>query len=104
VVFYANDASTNVGDWRRRVSRTATLDGGVAVTDSGFTHADRTLTIGLQGQTQATVDQLRSLCALHSAVIVMLSDGAYRAVPESVSVSGNRAVMTVLLTGDAVLS
>ena len=34
-----------LGDTDRRVSRSATLDGGVVLTDFGFSHGDRTLEV-----------------------------------------------------------
>jgi len=91
----------NLGDTARRVSRVATLDGGASILDGGYTVADRTITIDLAGQTRDTVDALKYLCAVHSALLVFTEDGAFKAAPERVSVNANGASMTLLVSGVA---
>lgn len=91
--------SADLGDTSRRVSRVATLDGGAAVLDGGYTVADRTINIDLTGQSKATVDALKYLFQVHEKLILLTEDGAFNAAPERVSVSGNTARMTLLVSG-----
>jgi hypothetical protein len=92
-------ASSNLGDTARRVSRVATLDGGAAVLDAGYTVADRTIAIDLTGQTKTVVDALKYLCEMYDALIVMTEDGAFLAAPERISSNGAR--MSLLVSGVA---
>lgn len=83
----------------RRVTRTATLDGGAAISNRGYTPADRTLTISLAGQPLALVERVRRLLRLHGNVSVSLRDGAYLGVPSEFN--ERQQTLTVLLSGDA---
>lgn len=91
--------AANLGDTARRVSRVATLDGGAAIMDGGYTVADRTISIDLSGQRRATVDALKYLCATHTMLLLLTEDGAFRAAPERVSVTANSASMVLLVAG-----
>lgn len=92
---------SNLGDTSRRVSRVATLDGGASVLDGGYTVADRTISLDISDQTKETVDALKYLCSVHSSLLVLTEDGAFKASPERVSISGNSARMTLLVSGIA---
>lgn len=61
----------------RRVSRTATLDGGCAITDQGFSHADRTLDIRQEYIDQAIADILWYMFRTYSLVHVSTEDGVF---------------------------
>lgn len=93
--------SSNLGDTARRVSRVATLDGGSAVLDGGYTVADRTISLDISDQSRDTVAALKYLCSVHPVLLVMTEDGAFKASPERVSISGNSARMTLLVSGVA---
>ena len=90
---------TTLGDYERRVTRTATLDGGVVTVDSGFSHYDRTVTIDLSNVEDATVEALRLLTEYHDRVILMLPDGAYLASPKRVTRSRSGATAVFYITG-----
>ncbi|KGE78277.1 hypothetical protein [Halomonas salina] len=90
---------TNVGDLTRRVSRTRTLDGGVAVTDRGHAAGDRTLTVSLEGRTISVVERVRRLLRLHGQVTVSLDDGCYTATLSEYN--ERRQELTVLILGTA---
>lgn len=91
--------SSNLGDTARRVSRVATLDGGASVLDGGYTVADRTISLDLSGQTRTVVDELKYLCQNYATLVVMTEDGAFLAAPERLTMSGNAARMTLLVSG-----
>lgn len=90
---------TSTDDLRRRVTRAATLDGGVAVTNRGYAPADRTLTISLDGLPQAQIERARRLLRLHGNLVVSLRDGAYTATASEYT--QRRHELTVLITGTA---
>ncbi|MDR5867306.1 hypothetical protein [Halomonas koreensis] len=83
----------------RRVSRTRTLDGGVAVTDRGHVPGDRTVIVSLEGATRARLDQARRLLRLHGNVTVSLPDGCFTAAPQRFD--ENRQTLTLLIRGTA---
>lgn len=102
LIFSLSPVNSNLGDYKRRVSRLATLDGGVAIVDSGFTHSDRTITLS-PSTDEATLElfeTLQSMCQQYSKVLLFLEDGAYAAVPEQVSKSRNVIMMRLLISGD----
>lgn len=75
-------ASSVIKNYSRRVSRTATLDGGSVVTDSGYTDTDRTLTI----QTRITEAQetiLKYLIQTYALLTVVTDEGCYTCAPSN---------------------
>lgn len=90
---------SDTGTRSRRMSRTATLDGGVAVTNRGYTDADRTLTLALEGLPQATIERATRLLRLHGSLTVTLADGAYTGTARDYN--ERRQTLTVLITGTA---
>ena len=93
--------TANLGDTARRVSRVATLDGGASIIDGGYTVTDRTISLDISDQTRETIDALKYLCANHTALIVLTEDGAFKAAPERVSIIGDTARMSLLVSGVA---
>ena len=91
----------NLGDTARRVSRVATLDGGVAMMDGGYTVADRTMTLNLAGQSRATMNAVKYLVQNYASIIVMTEDGAFMASPERLSLNGAAASVSLLVSGIA---
>ena len=64
----------------RRGSITATLDGGVAVYDTGYSISDKTLTARVKNPTKAMLDTLTYLVAYYGQVILSYSQGVFLAV------------------------
>ncbi|NIC05271.1 hypothetical protein [Billgrantia bachuensis] len=89
----------DTGSLRRRVTRAATLDGGVAITNRGYSAADRTLTLSLAGQPLALVERARRLLRLHGNVTVTLADGAFTGTPSEYN--ERRQELVVLISGTA---
>lgn len=81
----------------RRVTRTATLDGGCAVYDGGSSVADSKLEIIAQNASKALVDSVMRLFSLWSRVSVSLSSGCYEAAPESARIESGNLVMSLLI-------
>lgn len=98
-----NQGQSDFGDWKRRVQRTATLDGGAFVVDNGFSHADRTVRLDMSDQDAETNETAKRMVEVYDSVILMLPDGAYLATPESYQASGASASLSLLITGEAAL-
>lgn len=100
-VLYPNAQRSRLYDMRRRVSRAATLDAGAVMIDSGYTDADRTVTVDLSNEDADTIQSLRYLLQSHDTVRLFLPDGAYLATLESMTESNGAAVLTILISGYA---
>jgi len=63
----------------RRVSRTATLDGGAMIVDNGYTASDATFKLVPQAATQseALKNAIYQLVKLHSSLTLSTPDGCY---------------------------
>lgn len=90
---------TETGSINRRVSRVRTLDGGVAVTNRGYSAGDRTVTVSFDGLPRTLIDQARRLVRLHARVTLTIPDGAYIGAPSEYVES--RSELTILITGEA---
>ena len=86
-------------DVSRRVTRTATLDGGCAIYDGGSTVADTTLKIAVSNPGMDLADAARRLFELWPRVSVALPSGCYEAAPESAQMSGGTLTLSLLLIG-----
>ena len=80
---------------QRRVSRTATLDGGCVIYDTGYAPADRTIRIstGLEH-----LEFLQRMVKLYSLVRVVTDEGHFIGAPQGWSVRDGKAQMTILVT------
>lgn len=70
------------GEVRRRVNRTATLDGGAVLADGGFSDADRTLQFRwkrMDAEREAAVERLISN---YGSILVSAAAGVFLAAPE----------------------
>ncbi len=67
----------------RRVTKVATLDGGVVVNDGGYTHGDRDVDLIYLPVSEAHNTIARRLIELHSRVVVSMPDGCFEAAPAS---------------------
>jgi len=101
-VLTLQDSTKNkLGDTARRVSRVATLDGGAALIDSGYSVADKTITLDLSWQDQEVIDDLRYLVSMYSTVLVFTEEGAYTAALERLTGGRTGGMLTLLVVGDA---
>lgn len=79
VVSFQPLADSEESDYRRRFNRIPTLDGGVTVSDGGFSHGDRDLTYNLKPTPQQD-SALRYLVQTYSRVHVSTPKGYFAAV------------------------
>jgi hypothetical protein len=100
----AHPTRSRLGNIKRRAVRMATLDGGSAIVDAGYSDSDRTVVVDVSTETEQTVESLRYVCQVYPLVLLFLPDGAYKAVPESVNALGPVITCTYLLMGAATLS
>lgn len=76
-LFQIDPAASQLSDISRRVSRTATLDGGALIVDNGYTASDATFNIIPADLTAELRSGLRRLVQLHSEIIICTADGAF---------------------------
>jgi len=82
----------------RRVSRTATLDGGVAVSDMGYSDGDREFKVREPKTSVETIEFARYMTETYQEVTITTEDGAYTAVPKSYRVTNGELIMELLIT------
>ena len=75
--------SSDYGSTTRRVNKSQTLDGGVAVNDGGSAQGDKTLVIACKPTSQADEDALHYIVENHARVTVSTKYGVFLAVPSS---------------------
>lgn len=95
----ANPADSTLRQNRRRYTRTATLDGGVAITDGGWSDGDRTLTLALHPR-QLTPETLAAIDALRASsprVTVATDEGVFEALLERYSLGANPSLSFALI-------
>lgn len=91
------DSSSDLKSNRRRVSRTATLDGGCDITDQGFSHSDRTLRIRNENISQNNADTLWYLFQTYSLIQVSIPDGCYKAAIKDLKIDEGNLRMEILI-------
>lgn len=91
-----NDMKNRSGG--RRVSRTATLDGGATVYDAGYSDGDRTINAVENWASEAAVAFARYIVEHYTSVAVTTEDGAYKAVPSSYQLNNGNLRMELLIT------
>jgi len=90
------DRTSELKAMTARVTRTKTLDGGVAIVHSGFSHGDRTLNIKAEcSQDQA--DALEAIFRQETLVYISTRDGFYSGAISYLSTENGELAMTVLL-------
>lgn len=84
-------------DAARRLSRTATLDGGCWVTDQGPTPSDETVVVTVDAPPPALLDRVRHLVAIHPTVTVAFPSGVYRAVIQRATADASALRVTLFI-------
>lgn len=88
-------SSSSNGNFTRRVSKVATLDGGVAVTDRGFSYGDITITYDYTPVSLEHDNIARRLVRLHPRVTVINEYGVFDAIPEAFNQSAEINTLTL---------
>lgn len=76
-------ADNTNGITQRRVNRVATLDGGVAINDSGYSEGDRNLQFTWRTKSPEHSRSVERMVMLYPLVNVSTSEGFYLAAPSS---------------------
>lgn len=87
---------TRITENSRRITRTKTLDGGVVINDSGFSHGDRSFTV-VVASTEALFDSLWQLFQDHAELICTTSEGAFAAHLQDIKNDSGKITMTILI-------
>ena len=95
--FKVDLAATKFRDCQRRVSRTATLDGGCLIYDNGFSEADGTLAIGFQDMTVSQEEELRYLFETYPLLYLAAPSGVFLGVIERMSLQNGKATISFLV-------
>ena len=80
----------------RRISRRATLDGGVSVTDNGFSEGDRDFIIILKSIKKEHSDKLQRLVRLYPILNLSTDQGFYKVAPESFNQTNDEVTLRFL--------
>ncbi|MDY0164513.1 hypothetical protein [Desulfobotulus sp.] len=78
----------------RRVSRTATLDGGAHVNDMGYASADRTIKVSTETR---HLEWLSRVAKMYGEIRVSTEEGLFFGVPSSWGIRNNTATLSVLV-------
>ncbi len=92
-----NAIPKNLYEAARRGSVTETLDGGVAVYDTGYAPADQTLRVSVANPSRDLLVRLRYLVAYYGQVNVACAAGFYRAIP-SFTLNNNTLSLQLRIT------
>lgn len=89
--------------WERRVSRTATLDGGVAVCDNGYAAGDRDITIKVPDASREIVDWMEYITKTYDEVWVSTDESVFKGDPSLSYVDADgSAIMIINLIEDLI--
>lgn len=100
VLFNLIEQSSNIRDYRRRLTRTATLDTGAYIDDRGYYDGDRTIGVSATGD-KALFDSLLYITQNYSSLWIFLPDGAYNGNVQSLNQTGGNINLTILLESEA---
>ncbi|MDF1577671.1 MAG: hypothetical protein P1P81_04405 [Desulfobulbales bacterium] len=91
-----DSSRSNLRNLPRRVTRTATLDGGVVITDSGLSHGDRTLTIVAPADKTAAA-ALTYIHENYTLIHLATEDGFFSGAIKSLSIKNGETALSVLV-------
>lgn len=80
----------------RRVTRVATLDGGAAFNDFGYSDADRTLEYTFPTRSLAQLNAVRRLMEQYPLLRVCAIDGVWLAAPSAFKPGAKESTLTLL--------
>lgn len=96
-VSWQRDHRSRLTDLTRRVQRTATLDGGAAVVDRGYTDADRTLVLVAESPDEALVAAVERLVRTYDRLLATTREGAYEVAPQRLTLREGELALTALV-------
>ena len=93
----AGGASDDLRSRTRRVSRTATLDGGAAFVDRGYSDSDRTIVLSQPQATKAQYDAIMYLIANYALVGISTTEGFFSGAISEAHLNNGTLQATVLI-------
>ena len=90
-----NIAKNNV--LTRRLSKTATLDGGSSIYDAGYAPADRSLSVKVARPDVSIMDYFKYILRTYGTIIVTTDEAAFSAAPESLGADADGSITLSLL-------
>ena len=100
LLFNLIEQSSKIRDYRRRLTRTATLDTGAYIDDRGYFDGDRTIEVAVSGD-KALFDSLLYITQNYGSLFVFLPDGAYNGNIQRLTQDGGRIRLTLLIESEA---
>jgi hypothetical protein len=96
---FEQDAKTEIKNntGSRRVSRTATLDGGAVAYDSGYSASDRNYTLATIDKTGSIATWAERLVTSYTLVKLITINGVFEAIPEKWRVDKNMVFVEFLI-------
>ena len=92
------ELSNNNGS--RRVSRTATLDGGAAIVDGGYSAADRTYLVRTRDDSGDIATWAERIVKNYSNILLSTRLGLFRGVPKRWWVDGEHVNIEILIRSE----
>ena len=97
---HVDETTSKTRDFRRRLTRTATLDTGAYIDDRGYYPGDRTIELAFNGN-QSLFESLRYILQNYSSLSIMLPDGPFIGNMQRLSQDRGRIALTLLIESDA---
>ena len=89
---------TTAGQVQRRANRVATLDGGAAFNDFGFSEADRSIELRWLSSDATAEAVVGRLLRIHPWVYVSMPSGLWLAKPETYTPGADESRLTLLVS------
>ena len=97
VVHLRTVGGQTLGATKRRMNRVATLDGGAAFNDFGYSEADRTITLTWQPTSAATEAAVERLLMLYTQLHLATPKGFFVVAPEVYTPGASESTLTLLV-------
>jgi len=91
------DASSELKSNRRRVSRTATLDGECSISDQGFSHSDRTLRVSKDNIDESDANRIWYLFRTYSIINISINEGVFKAAIQDINLTEGNLRTKILI-------
>lgn len=94
-MIFKNASDSDFDTVQRRISRTATLDGGAYVSDAGYSDADITLVVRVRSLTDAQAVSIRRLIENYSTLVATTPRAAYSVAPTGFTYRSGSGTLTL---------
>ena len=95
-VLIKDDSRCSIKNYRSRVIRSATLDGGAVIENLGFSNGDRTITIVTE-QDEVILEKIKSLIVDELFLLVSTRDGVFYGAAESLVADRGQITLNFLV-------